>query len=360
MASGAGYRLVRAFKGIRRLLMILQLEPRGQKALGVVAGLAARAFAPPRLRQLPQMGVGVAGGATLEDQTPKLRALPWKRAVAAGASNGAMKSFQRESCLVMEVRALHGSTFDSLPSGGAVTACTSAAEFSLVRIPMAVLAGLVRHLVEAHDAPRHRSRKRLRRRSFIPLRRMAARAVDLDVSTGEGKIGLAVIKSRRWLPALLAVTGFAPIAQLAAVLVEVACVATRGEPEIRLAPTLPREEVGNLFVLDQARLVTLVAIYLGMLAKERIPHFLVRKSFLGRSPLDELKLSPVVLVMTALATSVLVWNVAMKAGALRQLRLELGVTRHAFLSRNLFAAGVALGAVAQPLQAGMGFGERAG
>ena len=153
---------MRALERIGGLLMIRQFEPRRQKTIGGVTDFAGRAHAPVGFRELPQMGVGVAVGAALESQTSKLGALSWKGAVAADAGNASMQALQRELGLVVKIRALHGGIFDVLPPSRAVAAGTSSPEFPLVRIPVTVLAGLVRQLFEADEALRQRRRKALR------------------------------------------------------------------------------------------------------------------------------------------------------------------------------------------------------
>ena len=180
------------------------------------------------------------------------------------------------------------------------------------------------------------------------------------MATGENEIRVAMVESGRRLPGLLAVTGLALIAELAAMLVEVAGVAARREPEKRLAPGLSGKEVGDLFIDDQTRLVTLIAIHLRVLTKKWKADLLVGEAFLGRDPLDQVEVSSLVLVMAALATSVRLRDTAVKAGALGELGLQLRVTGNAFIRRNLLGPRVALGAVGHSLQLRVRFGKLAG
>ena len=163
------------------------------------------------------------------------------------------------------------------------------------------------------------------------------------MATGENEIRVAMVESGRRLPGLLAVTGLALIAELTAMLIEVASVAARGEPE--KCPW---------------RRVTLLAIHLRVLPKKWKADLLMREAFLGRDPLDQVEVSSLVLVMAALATSVRLRDTAMKAAALGELGLELRVTGNALIRRNLLGSRVALGAVGHSLQLRVRFGKLAG
>ncbi len=79
-------------------------------------------------------------------------------------------------------------------------------------------------------------------------------------------------------------------------------------------------------VLYQTWFMTLPAIDASVLAEQRKAHPLVRKAFLGGRPLDQLKISPLMLVMTSLAALVRCGDAAMKASPVGKLCFELAVT----------------------------------
>ncbi len=71
---------------------------------------------------------------------------------------------------------------------------------------------------------------------------MTAAARDFLVPSGQRVLRFVVIKSRRRLPSLFAMTSLAGLADLSAVLVEVTSIAPRGEAEERLPMRLLSEK----------------------------------------------------------------------------------------------------------------------
>ncbi len=140
VAVDTGDRSMRSFERISRLrlLMVLGLESRRQKAIRGVTGLALRLSATAELRELPEVRVSVAGGAGLKAQTSELGALPRKGTVAARTRNPAMQPFQWESRLVVQILAALGVP-NLRPARSVVASLAIGSKFPFVRIAVAVL-----------------------------------------------------------------------------------------------------------------------------------------------------------------------------------------------------------------------------
>ncbi len=186
---------------------------------------------------------------------------------------------------------------------------------------------------------------------------MAAAARDLVVPSCQRILSLVVIESRRRLPSLFAMTSLAGIADLSAVLVEVTSTAPGGQAEVCFPMRLLSEKGQNRLAMHQALLVALVALHLRVLAEQREANLLMVKGLLWFHPVDQCKVSPLMLVVAALTGSLRGREVAVKAGAAGELGLELGMAREALVRWDLLASGVALGAVVQAFQIGVGLGQ---
>jgi len=335
--------------------MILYLEPGGKKSIHRVACVALAGVSAIGLRQLSFVRVRVAGAAGPKIQAAKFGALAWKRPVTTLAGDIVMQPLEGKSGPVVHFRSPFR-LLDLSPARGVVAARAGRAELTLVRIAMAIVAGLVRDALELHKASRARRRKLVRGTGLGLLRWMATGAFDSPVLTGERICGRVVVKSRRRLPSLLAMTSLTGIAQLPAVLVEVTTAAPSGEPQIRLAVRLLSEKGQNRFAVHQTLLVALAAFHLCVLSQERKAHFLMVEGLLRGSPFDQREVFALMLVVAALTSPLRNRSVTMKAGTVSELRLELSVASETFLHRHLLASGVTLGALAHPFETGVGLG----
>src|SRR5262249_1007832 len=104
---------------ITSLLVILDLEPGGNKPVHGVAGLALTATSQVGLRELFLVSVRVTGTAGLKAQSPKFGAAAGEGPVAAFARNVLVHALERKSGLVMQIQSAFRFT-DLAPASGVV------------------------------------------------------------------------------------------------------------------------------------------------------------------------------------------------------------------------------------------------
>lgn len=177
MTGGAGSRAVGPGEGKARGGMVFDGEATGDEACRVVARRAGAAVGSRT--ELPEVDVGVAGGAALETGD---RAQWLAGCMAALAGGPAMATGERETgAVVIEAGAVH-----PLPAGGRMAGSALPAETGTVGIVVAVGAGRRQASID------HFAR--------ISTGAVAVTAGDLAVAAGEGKAGAAMIETRRGTP----------------------------------------------------------------------------------------------------------------------------------------------------------------
>ena len=393
VAAGAGHHLVGPLQLVGQLLVVLQLVPdrhpglqrvaavagldgRGGRRWGLGPGLAdlpgerlghpgagRRRAGQQRLGQLAEVRVEVAVGALAERDPAVDRGLARVGAVAGLAAHLQVGAAQRVAGLVVEDLLL-GRAVHRLPVRGGVARLAGLPEAPLVRVLLVAVEallerdGLVERLQGRSDRRHLGAGVAERRRGRVGVALQAGHLEVLSVELVGGRLVLEGGRLPGDQPVALGAV-LARLAELAAVLVHVAGHAGGGGAELA-GPALlqhrPHAGVG-----DEAGVVALGAVGLGVLALQHVAGLLVVEALLARSaPVHELEVAPLVLVVALLAGPLLGLHPAVEAAVLHQRGVELLVALQAVVLRELLARLVALGAVGQPLQRGVRPGQRAG
>ena len=363
MATPAGHHRVRPLQREGRFLVLLELVARGQEAVHGVARLARRDLGRGLRRQLPEVGVDVAIGAGAEGQAFELRRLPRERPVTRPARHPDVTAPQGEAGLVVEGRAPILVRLDDLPAHLRVTARAGRPQRALVWILVTALAGLEVDRLHLHEAGGARLGEGARGRVVVGERGVALGAPDVLVLAGQRERRALVVEPGGRLPRRLRVTLLALAPLLTPVLVEVARVAARGQPQIRGLLGVLVEQVTDRRFGDQPALVAVVAVDLrrGVSPFQRPARSLVIELVAGPLPLDHLEVEAPVIGVARLALLALGRRQApVKAGALGDPRSELRVAVEAEARREALLLLVALRALLEPLQRGVRAGQGPG